>query len=206
LRGWQLAIALGSLLWASTVFAGPYESPFGFSIDLPQDWIVLSGKELEQNPDLFKAGLDALSTSMDPAMLRMIKQQIVSGAMEMYFYQGDRIGKPLATVANINVNKGIGQVPKTKPEVRHFCEEYPKLFETVMHKKIELRACEERELPSGAAIYMNSTGFREGTRTVQYEIAKSFSVYITVTGTFSESVLPEMNEQFEKIVRSIKFK
>jgi hypothetical protein len=49
-------IILGLLIFFAAInstFAKEYESNYGFNIDVPAHWLVLTQAELKENPDLF---------------------------------------------------------------------------------------------------------------------------------------------------------
>jgi hypothetical protein len=190
-----LVLAAVPVLWG-----GEYHSPFGYTIELPSDWIVLSGKEIKDNPDLFKTGLKELS-SADPDLIRLVQQEIEAGNLEIFFYQSNDVG----ATANINVSKGVGRLPSTGEEVAKFCKQFATLLSKSFNTAVSARACDRSQLPSGAAMYLESNGPRAGTVMAQFQIQKSPSVFLTVTGTFGEKIFPTMKDRFEQIVRSLKF-
>jgi hypothetical protein len=188
-------------LTAAGARAAKHTSQFGFSIDLPSGWTVLSAKEIKSNPELFTAGFRQLG-SVDPGFLRLLRERIEGGKLEMYFHQGDGAG----TIANINATQGTGAVPATKADLDAYCDRYTKILGNMMHKTITFRACQQRQLPAGVATYVESAGIREGTRTVQYQIPKSSGAFLTLTGTFSDKVFPKMNDTFDRVVYSLTLK
>ena len=36
------------IIWSVSASAGIYDSPFGFRVNIPSDWEIISGKEVEE--------------------------------------------------------------------------------------------------------------------------------------------------------------
>ena len=80
----KIIVALTILIiWASSVSAEIYNSPFGFSIDIPSHWLIMSKQEIMDNPDLFNFETEEFkNTNKD--LLNNIKNTVSSGQVELY--------------------------------------------------------------------------------------------------------------------------
>ena len=51
-------VVLVIFIFVTPVYGKEYQSSFGFTIDIPEHWLVLTRQELKENPDLFALGSD----------------------------------------------------------------------------------------------------------------------------------------------------
>jgi hypothetical protein len=74
------------LIFVSLASGETYQSSFGFSINIPPHWLIMSREEIKQNPDLFDFNQGALETT-DKNFLQQIKNQVATGKIEFYANQ-----------------------------------------------------------------------------------------------------------------------
>jgi hypothetical protein len=99
-------------IWTASPAAETYDSPFGFSINLPSHWLVVSSQELKQNPDLFDFN-SRIFGNWDKTQQEKLKKFILGGQVE-YYYNRNTADSHFAD--NINVYIRQGQLPQSVSE------------------------------------------------------------------------------------------
>ena len=100
------------IMWALPLSAEMYNSPFGFSIDIPSHWLIMSSKEIKDNPDLFDFKKEQFN-NFDKESLNLVKNKVASGQTEVYY---NKKTSNLRFSDNINVMKSIERLPQTASE------------------------------------------------------------------------------------------
>jgi len=197
-KGWLVALLISAV--AARSLAKDIRSPMGFSLRVPDTWLVLSGAEVKANPDLLESTFSKLGP-MDKSLLQTIRTQMESGLMEIYFsdktYPDGR--------ATVNVIKLIEAVPTTPADVEAMCKTFPANAERAYRRPITMNSCGARKVAERPGLYMEYTGLKTGWFTVSYLIALSPSIEVTVTGTFPLASHRESLKEFDRVVQSISF-
>jgi len=188
--------------WSASLSAETYHSSFGFTINIPGHWLIVSKQEVKDNPDLFNFENDVFKNT-DKAMLNQIKNMILSGKVEIYYNQNttDTYFRD-----NINVFILIGRLPQTVSESKKTCKSLPGELSRAYGKHIKVYKCELKKVSGLNAFYSEFDGVVDGTKSIQYQIQKSQSVVITLTATCKNQSLRIIKKEFEDIVSSLKFK
>ena len=176
-----------------------YKSSFGFTVDIPEHWLVLTKEELKGNPDLFDFDKKRFE-NIDKNLLKNIDSQIKSGQVEFYFNQNT---SDSSFADNINVTKGIGKIPENNTQLREVCNLAPKQFSSYFGREIKIYQCKLVDINNLKSLFLEYDGAIEGSRNIQYLIQKSPSVQIIITATCKNSVLDTIRKEFNRIVLSI---
>jgi hypothetical protein len=83
MRRYTLAVLL-IFIAITPVFGKEYQSSFGSTVDIPEHWLVLTSKELKENPDSFDFS-EKKFANIDKNLLRDIGSKVESGQVEYYF-------------------------------------------------------------------------------------------------------------------------
>lgn len=199
MRRFPLAVLL-IFIAITPVFGKEYQSSFGFTVDIPEHWLVLTREELKENPDLFDFDKKGFG-NIDKNLLKSIGSQIRSGQVEFYFNQKTSDG---SFADNINVIKQIGKIPGNNTELGEVCNSAPKQFSSYFGREIKVYQCKLVNINNLKSLFLEYDGAIKGTRTIQYLIQKSPSVQIMITATCKNSVLDTIRIEFNRIVLSIK--
>jgi hypothetical protein len=179
--------------------AKTYESSFGFSVDIPSHWLVLTRQEIKDNPDLFDFSNESFD-NMNKDVLKVIMQKVQSGGVEIWF---NTLTSDIQFADNINIGKTVGKIPKTKNDLPSFSElssEYSKVYG--MH--INFYTCELREINGLNAMYLDYEVMGKEIRSLQCIIQKSNSVQIIITATCRKSTFDTIREEFNNIINSLR--
>ncbi len=187
--------------WPASLSAETYYSSFGFTINIPTHWLIMSKQEIKDNPDLFDFESGNFK-NMDKAMLNQIKNMLSSGKFEVYYNQNT---SNTSFDDNINVFKQIGRLP-TASESNEACRSAPRELSSAFGKHTKVYDCGSRNVSGLNAFYLEFDGAVDGTRSIQYQIQKSPSVTIIFTATCSNQSLSIIRKELEDIVSSIKMK
>jgi hypothetical protein len=172
---------------------------FGFSWSVPDNWLVLTRQEVKDNPDLFE---DFTIEGASPELMQALIRKIRSGSVEMYFRQGTEIS---SFNDNINVYKEIRAIPSSPEGVARECKAVPDQFKQAFGRPFEIHACEIAKVADRNAIYLEFEGIAPNTRSMQYAVAKSNSVLLTITATCEETTLSDVRAEFDSMIKSIRF-
>ena len=130
------------MMWALPLSAATYNSPFGFSIDVPSHWLIISSKEIEDNLDLFTFEHEMFK-DCNKDVLRQMKNMVVSGDVEIYL---NKQTSNSVNNDNINVIKTIERLPQTVSEQNQFCAKTSQDLSEVYGKLIKVYECEFRKV------------------------------------------------------------
>lgn len=186
--------------WSASLSAETYHSSFGFTINIPTHWLIMSKQEVKDNPDLFDFE-NELFKNADKAMLNQVKKMVLSGKAEIYI---DQNTSNIYFSNNINVYKQIGRLPQTVSESKETCRILPSELSRIFGKHVKVYICGLRKVSGLNAFYAEFDGAIDGTRSIQYQIQKSPSVIIILTATCKNQSLRIIKKEYEDIVSSIK--
>ncbi len=80
-----LSLVVCCLLSCSAA-AQPYQSAFGFTTELTDNWLIVSREALAKNPDLLNFAAAEMQ-AMDQSMVSRIRQMVKSGQFELLYYR-----------------------------------------------------------------------------------------------------------------------
>jgi hypothetical protein len=190
------------LVAAMPAYAKQHSSDFGFTMDIPDGWLVLGREEVKKNPDLFNFDNPQLS-GMSKDVIADIRDKVQSGQVELYMHSG--VGSDSFT-NNVNVIKQTGQIPTNAAGVKKDCDAMPDAYAQAFGKPIKFYQCELRTVAGLNSIFVVNDGGVDGTIIVQYQIQKSDNVLLVITGTFTNQTLSRERPGFEAMVRTFKIR
>lgn len=190
------------LIFVSLASGETHQSSFGFSINIPPHWLIMSGEEIKKNPDLFNFGGEAFKNT-DKNFLQQIKNQVAQGKAEVYFNQKTSDNYFLD---NINVSKSIGRVPQNNSEMKKDCDNLPSEFAKIFGKPVKFYSCELRKISGLNAFYIEYDGLIENTRGIAYVIQFTQNVTIIFTLTCKNKIVNVMRKEFDDIIATVKIK
>ena len=173
-------------------------STFGFSMEVPDNWIVMTRQEIKENADLFS---DFELPGVDPAMTKIIQSKIQSGQLEFFF----RKGAASNFADNINVTKNLQQEIKGDEELAQLCEVLPAEIAKLYGKAVKSYACDLRSIGGHSAVYLDFDGVVDGTRNIQYQIQKSKNFALIFTLTVKNENRKKAQSEFEAMLKTLKF-
>ena len=198
-RFFRLLVVL--VVGTATAHGSDFRSSFGFTANVPADWVVLTKQALADSPTLVDMRSETVG-NVNPELLRSLKAKVESGSIEMLF---DRTTSDATFADNINVMVRRGRIPDAQDQVRQVCEAYPTKLAKFTGRNLDVVRCERRELDRTEAFYIEYEGVVAGTITMQYQIPRPNNEVLLVTATCKQASLERIRSEFEEIVRSIKF-
>jgi hypothetical protein len=189
------------IMWALPLSAEMYNSPFGFSIDIPSHWLIMSSKEIKDNPDLFDFENEQFN-NFDKDLLSLVKNKVASGQIEVYY------NKKTSNVRfsdNINVMKSIERLPQTASELNQYCAKFPEELSEYFGKPTKVYECDFKKVAGINSIYLDFDGAIDGTRSIQVQIPKSPNVNIVITATGKNETYEIISKEFDGIMTSLTF-
>jgi len=199
MRGFSISTVM-ALVLVSAAGAKEYRSSFGFTINVPDNWLVLTKQAIAENAALASAP-DTKVGSINPDVLKELKAKVESGSIEMFF---DRTTSDATFADNINVLVKHGQAPASPDRVRQTCDAYPGLLARYAGRTLGVERCESREIGDSKAFYVEYEGVVAGTVTMQYQISRPDNQLLLVTATCKRGSVEKVRPEFEDIVRSIR--
>jgi hypothetical protein len=186
---------------AVSASAKQYQSSFGFTVDIPDNWLALTKLAIEENPAL--AGTTGTNTGgIDSKVLQDLKAKVENGTFEMFF---DRTTSDATFADNINVRVGGGTIPMTPDAVKAKCTAYTQALAKVAKRTLAVATCESRTVGPAKTFYVEYEGIVAGTVTMQYQLARPDGKLVFVTATCKRTSLDKFRPDFEAIVKSIRF-
>ncbi len=150
---------------ASQAGAAEYRSSFGFSFELPEDWLVLTPAEVAKH--YRNETPESLAIDGDQATAQGILDQVRRGEIEFYF---DRKHSTKDFKNNISVQRMQGSQTYTETAVAELCrslaEELPKVFGS----KIDIASCGSAEMHGIRFMAFEYFLPAQQVHVVQYEI------------------------------------
>ena len=197
-----ILVGLVISFFITPVHAKEYQSSFGFTVNIPEHWLVLTRQELRDNPDVFDFDKKQFG-EVEKNLMRDVISRIESGRVEIYYNQetSDSVFSD-----NINVVKTIGRIPENEGERHDICSLLPGQLSSVFGREIKVHQCKLKKVNQLDSLFLEFDGVVEGTRSIQYQIQKSSSISIVITATCKNSTLETMRNEFENIIHSIKMK
>jgi len=179
-----------ALLVAMGASAKDYQSSFGFSFSAGDSWLVMTKPELASNPVFATADAG-------------IRAKVESGAFEIVY---NRATSDAAFADNVTLRVGgKGSVPNDSDAVKTECTKYGQALAKSAGRTLEIARCENRELGSAKAFYIEYEGRVAGTVTIQYQLVRPDGKLVYVTATCKQSSLDKFRPEFDAIVKSIRF-
>ena len=196
-------VAMAGLLalLAVSASAKEYQSSFGFTVDIPDNWLALTKLAIKENPALTGAPGANVGT-IDTKMLQDLKTKVENGEFEMFF---DRTTGDATFSDNINVRLGGGTIPATPDAVKAKCTAYAQALAKVAKRTLAVATCESRTVGAAKTFYVEYEGIVAGTVTMQYQLARPDGKLIFVTATCKRTSLDKFRPDFEAIVKSMRF-
>ena len=190
------------LATANIASAKEYESFYGFSINVPEHWLVLTRSELKENSDLF----DFENTdfgNIDKNLLKQVIDKIQSGNTELYLNQNT---SDLTFSDNINIIKQVGKIPKGNKNLKKQCNELNTQLSKYFGRPINLYQCEIKTINNMKTLITEFDGAMSGTRSIQYQFQKSPSILIIITATSKNKTTDIIRQEFKEMINTIKFR
>ncbi|MGD1148773.1 MAG: hypothetical protein ABR961_12585 [Thermoanaerobaculaceae bacterium] len=192
--------AVVALAVASVAVAKEYRSSFGFAVDVPENWLVLTKQAIAEDAAL-AAAPDPKVGNINPDILRDLRAKVENGSIEMFF---DRTTSDATFADNINILVKPGQAAASPDRVREACDAYPGLLAKYAGRGLKVEGCESRNIGSLKAFYVEYEGVVAGTVTMQYQFSRPDNQRLLVTATCKRASLDKVRPEFEEIVRSIR--
>jgi hypothetical protein len=193
-------VALLVFILIAPSYAKVYESSFGFTVDVPGHWLVMTAREFRENPDLINFDRSEFG-NVNKDLIKNVADKIRSGQIEAYI---NKKTSDNSFADNINVLKQAGAIPENKTRLRETCNSLPGDLSAAFGKKVKLYECKLVSKNNLKTLFLDFDGVIQGTRSIQYQIQKSPSVMIIVTATCKNSSLDAIRKEFDRIVFSIK--
>ena len=195
-----------AMLVSAMVFSGPavagerYISAFGFSMEVPANWLAVTPAEIRENPQLFGQIADEVP-GVDQTVINEIRQAISAGNMEIYYDLGAEVE---VFADNISVTTSVGQVPRGGEELQEVCGEIQLVYRQYFEPPLHVYECRAAGVDGRSAVFVEAESPMQGARSLQYMFPKSESIMVALTGTFKEDRLEAQRRVFDGIVQSIR--
>jgi hypothetical protein len=178
-----------------------YQSAFGFTTEISDDWLIVSRESLSNSPDLLNfesAGMQG----MDQSILAQIKQMAASGKFELLYYgNNDPDFKD-------NINLFISNPAKTDLSAveSQFCSNLPADIRNAYNRSefAQVYGCERALLYAVETISYAFDGAVPGSRSFGF-LFNSNSGSITLTITCKNSKCGEVTAAAQELFQNIRF-
>jgi len=197
-----VASVLVLLGWAVAARAADHQSSFGFTMSVPDDWLVLTKQSLKDNPTLADPQPSGAG-SIEANVLKDLVAKVQSGSVEFLY---NRTTSDATFSDNINVRLGgQGKIPSSPEAVQAQCTAYAQALAKAAGRPLAVATCEDRSVGALRAFYVEYEGRVAGTVTMQYQLVRPDNKMLFVTATCKRAALDKFRADFEAIVKSIRF-
>lgn len=195
----KFAFIIFGLCLSFMVGAEEYRSAFGYSINLPSSWIVLSPqtvKKAYKSENLSSLGLE----SVDRETALEILEKVKSGQVEFYF---DKAFSTPAFKNNISVQIADGEIIHNTKELKVTCDAVPEELSRIFKTKIALKQCALKSFGSTKYSVVEYSGSLPGLTTIQNEFALDKNKKLVVVGGSNDAGLAHLRVAQSALVKSI---
>ncbi len=195
---------MAALLWGMTAVAAVYESDFGFRIDLPSGWTVVSKKGVKEKPEFVAAVFEAADKDRTLADLPQnlytrLKEKIAGGDVEYYY-------KTESANFSISVFQEPGTIPQPN-EVQETCQALPQELSKLSKNPVKVYECRLTILGNAPALYMVADAYEQGEKYVEYLIQKAPNEVLLVTATSTKRQdFSKLKVDFDAVMKSFQVK
>lgn len=201
LRRYTLAIlsALLAGVFHCAAYAGErHRSSFGFSIELPRHWQVITPGQVRDDPDIVERIANNVPSATD-RMVAEIRRKIRSGELE-YYVDPDAQG----FASNINATMSDGAAPSNDAQAEKMCQRIEQAFEQRFDPARELQVCRRATIDGRNALYYESGIADAPVVSLQYTFPSAQGDMITLTGSFAKERIETKRAFYQEAVDSIR--
>ena len=196
-------VPLVLFLCVAHAHATKYESGFGFTVDVPRHWLVVTHKRVMKNPDLFEAhGANSPYGVIEAPLMKRVVTQVMSGKVEIYITQSKADSR---SADNIAVKKQHEKLPQDAAQTQRACDTLQAVFSKKFGRTVALYNCHLQRLNARAALQLEFDAAEPGTRSVQYRIQDTPRTTVVITATSKTNTLNRIRHEVRSIVNSIRF-
>lgn len=181
--------------------AQTYQSAFGFTTDISDDWLIVSREALADDPELLN--FDAAETrGWDPSMVSRIREMVSSGRFELLYYQrNDPDFKD-----NINVFVSSAQQSDLAAVEPQLCANLQQDIRNAYQRSDHTRiyGCERKRLYGVDSISYAFDGAVIGSRSYGF-LFNSSQGSVTMTLTCKNSKCAEVFAEAEPLFSNMRF-
>lgn len=188
------------IIWNHPLSAESYNSPLGFSINLPSHWLIVNMQKLKDNPDKYYNINNENLSGIDKHILENERRKVLTGKAEIYEIMKVADKKYKETIY-VSIDKD--DLPPKEFE-KEICEKLPGDLSKAFSRSIHVYECKFRRVSNLLALYSDFDGAISETRSIQYQIQKTAGIIITLTLTCRNENYKNLRKEFENIVYSIR--
>lgn len=179
-----------------------YQSEYGFRITLPDNWTIISGKEIKDTPDVTRVALAVAEKNntlkdLPQELYSKLKEKLTGGEME-YYYRTER------PAFNISVYQDVGTIAEPKEGQKAGCQIILEELGKLSNQPVNLFECRFEKRGDLAALYLVANAYRDNQKYVQYLVQKSPDKVLLFTGSADrDEDFEKVRAEFDRIMRSL---
>ena len=185
------------LCLSPTLVASEFRSVYRLRATPPAGWVVLTKQKLEQNPRLVEQTFTAANQSQQNRMR--------SGILASQFEVIAPAPSKNSSGENVVIRQQTGVFPRSSSDLVKSCEAARATFQRNSSQPVKVHACRFEALPAGKAAFAEFDSGTPGMRLVEYMLRRSDGVFMTFTGTFSETSLGPKRALLTEFAKSVRF-
>jgi hypothetical protein len=197
----QLLFLLSVLLMLgchpSPVTTSSFQSEFGYSIDVPQDWKVIDRETLQRSGEAFQ---DLDLRISDVALESVVRETLSRGNLDAFFIVGDSSNLLATVAAYSDQNPNI----TTDSDLEYLCGWFPQGFATTTDQPVEIEACEFRHRAGVKAIFLETSGPLPGLVTAMYMVPQNKTSAVLIGATATTEQMEKVRPKFEELVSTLR--
>jgi uncharacterized protein YfiM (DUF2279 family) len=190
------------VFWWHLVLAGSHKSDLGYTIIVPDGWVVYDKANVKERPAMIEAAVDAAQkdqglSKLPERMVAEISEMVLGGRMD-YYYSGS---EPRFTVS---VYRGAGEVPKSEAELSSFCKSLPEELSKHADHAVQVHQCRLADIVGHQVLYLVADDYWKGKRYIQYHIQRGSDEILFFTASSNSKDFDEMSGEFDRFMNSVR--
>jgi hypothetical protein len=199
-----MAIALAAALaLAAPALAATFNSDLGYTVQLPEDWSVLSREQIKDQPKVVDAAFAAAQQQQDlsrmpKALLSRVKKLVNAGEIDYFYSSEPRF--------NVSVYPGSGKIPAGQAEVAQTCQMVKQELSQQTGRKTRVYDCRSTVLDGQPGIYLVADNYWKDQKYIQVQVQRTQDEILVFTASSRDRNFDEMSSEFDRVMGSVRIK
>jgi hypothetical protein len=204
MRTKYVAIALSlALALAVPALAASFSSDLGYTMQLPDDWSVLSRKQMEKQPKVVDAAFSAAQqqqelADMPKSLLSRVKKLVNAGELDYFFSSSPRF--------NVSVYPGAGKIPADAGQVAQTCRLIEKELSQQAGRPTRVHDCRSTVVDGQPGIYLVADNYWKNQKYIQVQVQKTEDKMLVFTASSRRGNFDDMSAEFDRVMSTVRIK
>lgn len=195
-----IAACLCCTLSSQPVLADAHHSDMGYTITVPDGWIILDKENVRNKPEVIDAAMEVAGkkqgfSAMPEKLYSKVKELLVGGNIEYYYSPDPQF--------SISVYEGPGELPVSKFKHDEMCMLLGDKLSKQVARDVNVYNCQNRMVDGHRAFYLVADDYWEGRKYIQYMIRKDDDEILLFTANSRTKNFDDMKREFGYVMTSL---